>query len=52
MKNFTYKGYTVTVFESYNGRQIFINDADGVSVWAHKFTGDALKQAKRIINAN
>ncbi len=52
MKKFSYKGYDVTVFDGYNGNQMFIIDPNGVEIWAHKYTGDALKQAKRIIDQN
>lgn len=52
MKKFTYKGYKITVFESYNGNSMFIVDANGIEIWAHKFMGDAFEQAKRIINQN
>lgn len=52
MKKFKIKGFTVTVFEGYYGKQMFINNPSGEEVWAHKSTGDAFEQAKRIINQN
>lgn len=50
MKKFTYKGYKVTVFDGYDGKQMFIKNSDGEQVWAHRFTGDDFEQAKRIIS--
>lgn len=50
MKTFKYKGYKVTVFENYNGKQMFINSPDGEQVWAHRFNGDDFEQAKGIIS--
>ena len=52
MKTFSYKNFKVTIFEGYNGKQMFINNSQGEQVWAHKFIGNAFEQARRIINAN
>lgn len=52
MKTFKYKGYKITVFENYNGNQMFIDNPNGIEIWAHKFNGDAFDTAKRIINQN
>jgi len=49
MKQFTIKGHVVTVFTHYNGQTMYINNPAGVQIWAHKFHGSALAQAKRII---
>ncbi len=50
MRKFTYKAHRVVIFESYNGNQMFINDKNGNQIYAHKFTGDAFEQAKKVIN--
>jgi len=50
MKTFSYKGFKVTVFEHYNGQTMYINNPQGVQIWAHKFIGAAFEQAKRVIN--
>lgn len=45
-------GFKVTIFNHYNGTQLFINDRDGVQIYAQKLTGDAMERAKTIIAAN
>lgn len=50
MKQTTIKGYTVTIFKSYNGTQLFIQDKDGNQIYAHKVSGDALERAVEVIS--
>lgn len=50
MRTFKFKGYKVTVFETYNGNSIYINNPKGEQVYAHKFTGSAFEKAKAVIN--
>lgn len=50
MKQFDYKGYKVTIFFSYLGTQVFINDAKGVQVYAHKVSENPVARAEEFIN--
>ena len=50
MKTFRYKKHKVTVFDSYNGKSIYINNPKGKQIYAHKFTGSALERARLVIN--
>lgn len=50
MKTFNYKGFKVTIFFSYNGTQLFINDKQGVQIYAHKVSGNPVARAEEIIN--
>jgi hypothetical protein len=43
-------GFKITIFNSYNGTQVFINDKSGVQIYAHKVTGDPLLRAMEVIN--
>lgn len=45
-------GFTVSIFNSYNGTQLFISDASGVSVYAHKVSGDPMLRALEVIGQN
>ena len=49
MEQFTYNGHSITVHEGYNGKSIFIRNAEGIQIYAHKFTGNALAHAKLIL---
>jgi len=49
MKTFKYKNHKVAVFETYNGKQIFINNPAGVQIYAHRFHGSALERAKQVV---
>ncbi|MDQ3489741.1 MAG: hypothetical protein M3449_01570 [Acidobacteriota bacterium] len=50
MQTTTINGFKVTIFYSYNGTQVFINDKSGVQIYAHKVTGDPLLRAMEVIN--
>ncbi|MDQ3321900.1 MAG: hypothetical protein M3525_05630 [Acidobacteriota bacterium] len=50
MQTTTIKGYTVTIFYSYNGKQLFINDKNGVQIYGHKVSGNAIDRAREVIN--
>ncbi len=52
MQKIKINGYTVTIFNHYNGTQLFINDSKGVQIYAHKVTGDAMLRALEIIGQN
>ena len=41
--------YQITIFTGYNGTQLFINDADGVQIYAHKVSGDPMERAMEVI---
>ena len=49
MEQFTYKGHAIEVHEGYYGKSIYIRNAEGVQVYGHKFTGDAMERAKMIL---
>ena len=49
MKTTTIKGYKVTIFNSYNGTQLFITDSEGVQIYGHKVSGDPMERAMEII---
>ncbi len=50
MKQTTIKGYRVTIFNHYNGTQLFIQDAAGNQIYAHKVSGDVMERAALIIS--
>lgn len=50
MQKTTIKGYKVTIFKGYNGTQLFINDAAGNQIYAHKVSGDPLERAIEVIS--
>lgn len=52
MQTIKINGYKVTTFNSCNGTQLFINDASGVQIYAHKVSGDAMLRALEIIGQN
>lgn len=43
-------GYTVQIFKSYNGTQVFISDSKGVQIYAHKVSGEPMLRAMEVIN--
>ena len=49
MQTKTIQGYKVTIFNGYNGTQIFISDAGGVQVYAHRVSGNPIKRAREVI---
>ena len=49
MQTQTINGFKITIFNSYNGTQLFINDKDGVQIYGHKVSGDPMERAKEII---
>ncbi len=46
----TINGYKVTIFTTYNGTQLFINDSKGVQIYAHKVSGNPIERAKELIS--
>jgi hypothetical protein len=46
----TIKGYKITIFKSYNGTQLFINDSNGNQVYAHRVMGCPVSRAREVIN--
>ena len=46
----TIQGYKVTIFKGYNGTQLFISDANGVSIYAHKVSGNPIDRAREVIS--
>jgi hypothetical protein len=51
MQTINFKGYKITIFESYLGKDVFINDAKGNQIYAakmHKFDS-VIDRAKMII---
>jgi hypothetical protein len=50
MKQTTIEGYRVTIFNHYNGTQLFIEDAAGNQIYAHKVTGDPMERAAQVIS--
>ena len=51
MKQLTINGYKVTIFNTANGTQLFIQNADGFQIYAHKVTGSPLERAVEIIES-
>ena len=49
MEQFNYKGHAIEVHEGYNGKSIYIRNAEGVQIYAHKFTGSAMDRVKMIL---
>ena len=49
MEQTTINGYKVTIFRGYNGTQLFITDAEGDSIYAHKVSGDPMERAMEVI---
>jgi peroxiredoxin family protein len=45
------QGYKVTVFYTMDGMQLFVTDAEGYQVYAHRMTGDPIARAREIIAA-
>ena len=51
MKQLTINGYLVTIFQTKNGTQLFIQDKSGFQVYAHKVSKNPLERAVEIIEA-
>jgi hypothetical protein len=51
MKQLTINGYTVTVFQTKNGTQLFIQDANGFQIYAHKVSSSPLERAVEVIES-
>ena len=49
MQTTTINGYKITIFTGFNGTQLFINDARGVQIYAHKVSDDPIQRAKEVI---
>ncbi len=50
MQTATINGYKVQIFKSYNGTQLFIMDAEGNQIYAHKVSGNPIERAQEVIN--
>lgn len=50
INKFNLNNYTVETFRHYDGRTMYIRDAGGRQIYAHKFMGNARKHAERVIN--
>lgn len=50
MQTTTINGYKVTIFNGYDGTQLFINDPKGNQIYAHKVSGNPIERAKEVIN--
>lgn len=42
--------YKITIFESYEGKQLFIESPAGETVYVHRVAGDPIERAKQVIN--
>ncbi|MDQ4119876.1 MAG: hypothetical protein M3209_00230 [Acidobacteriota bacterium] len=51
MKELNINGYKVSIFYHRNGTQLFIQNADGFQIYAHKISGNPLERAVEIIEA-
>ena len=43
-------GYAVSTFTTENGTQLFIRDAEGIQVYAHRVSGNAMERAREVIS--
>jgi hypothetical protein len=50
MKTTTIKGYKVQIFKGYNGTQLFIIDAKGNQIYAHRVSGNPIERAREVIS--
>ncbi len=50
MQTTTINGFKVTIFYSYNGTQVFINDKAGVQIYGHKVSGNPIDRAREVIS--
>jgi CRISPR/Cas system CMR-associated protein Cmr3 (group 5 of RAMP superfamily) len=41
--------YTITIYRCYDGIKLFVTDAAGNQIYAHKVTGDAMERARAVI---
>lgn len=51
MKQLSINGFKVTIFYHCNGTQLFIQDASGCQIYAHKVSGNPFERAVEIIEA-
>ncbi len=51
MKQQIISGYQVTIFTGYDGTQLFITNADGIQIYAHRVSGNPIEKAREIIAA-
>ena len=49
MQQTTINGYRVMIFTGYDGTQLFVNNPDGDTIYAHRVSGDALARAREVI---
>ncbi len=49
MQTTNINGYKVTIFKGYNGVQLFITDASGNQIYAHRVSGNPIERAKEVI---
>ena len=50
MQTTTINGYKVTIFNTYDGTQLFIIDAKGNQIYAHRVSGNPIQRAKEVIS--
>lgn len=50
MKQTTINNHKVTVFNTYNGTELYITNPKGETIYAHKVSGDAIERAAEIIS--
>jgi hypothetical protein len=49
MHTATINSYKITIFNSYNGTQLFIENAKGETIYAYKVSGDPMERAAQVI---
>ena len=51
MQQLTINGYLVTIYYHRNGTQLFIQNAGGFQIYAHRVSGNPLDRAVEVIEA-
>jgi len=51
MKQLTINGFLVTIFQTKNGTQLFIQNPAGFQIYAHRVSSNPLDRAVEIIEA-
>jgi hypothetical protein len=49
MQTTNISGYIVTIFNTYDGTQLFITDSKGNQVYAHRVSGNPMERAREVI---
>jgi hypothetical protein len=50
MQTTNINGYKITIFKTYDGTQLFITDARGNQIYAHRVSGNPIDRAREVIN--